>query len=76
MKGEKESKIMEVPNNTYEAIHRLLATQGIVVLCKGSAPANPFNLFDMLVGQGRRVTIEVDDTFLEEIRNLAGDSQS
>ena len=76
MKGEKESKRMAVPNNTYETIHRLLAAQGIVVLCKGSAPANPFNLFDMLVGQGRRVTIEVDDTFLEEIRNLAGDSQS
>ncbi len=67
---------MAVPNNTYDAIHRLLATQGIVVLCKGSAPANPFNLFDMLVGQGRHVTIEVDDAFLEEIRNLAGDSQS
>ncbi len=75
MKGEKESKRMAVPNKTYEAIHRLLATQGIVVLCKGSAPANPFNLFDMLVGQGRHVTIEVDDAFLEEIRNLAGDSQ-
>ena len=63
---------MEVPNNTYEAIHRLLATQGIAVLCKGSAPANPFNLFDMLVGQGRRVTIEVDDTFLEKMRELGG----
>ncbi len=43
-----------------------------VVLCKGSAPANPFNLFDMLVGQGRRVTIEVDDTFLEKMRELGG----
>ena len=30
--------------NTYEAIHRLLATKGIDVLHKGQAPANPFNL--------------------------------
>ncbi len=67
---------MAVPNNTYEAIHRLLATQGIVVLCKGSAPANPFNLFDTLVAEGGRITIEVDDTFLEEMRDLGGDSHS
>ncbi len=67
---------MAVSNNTYKAIHRLLATQGIVVLHKGRAPVNPVNLFDMLVGQGRRVTIEVDDTFLEEMRNLGGDSHS
>ena len=67
---------MAVPNNTYDAIHRLLATQGIVVLCKGSAPANPFNLFEMLVSRGRRVTIEVDDTFVEEMRNLGSDSHS
>ncbi len=67
---------MAVPNNTYDAIHRLLATQGIVVLCKGSVPANPYNLFDMLVSQGRTVTIKVDDTFLEEMRNLGGDSHS
>ncbi len=67
---------MAVPNNTYEAIHRLLAAQGIVVLHKGQAPANPFNLFDTLVGQGRRVTIEVDDTFVEEMRNLGSDSHS
>ncbi len=65
---------MAVPNNTYEAIHRLLAEHGIVVLHKGQAPANPFNLFDTLVAQGGRVTIEVDDTFLEEMRNLGGDS--
>ena len=76
MKEAKESERMALPDNTYEAIHRLLATQGIVVLCKGSAPANPYNLFDMLVGQGRSVTIEVDDTFLEEMRNLGGDSHS
>ena len=64
---------MAVPNNTYEAIHRLLATEGVVVLHKGRAPVNPVNLFDMLVGQGRRVTIEVDDSFIEEIRDLASD---
>ena len=63
-------------NNAYEAIHRLLATQGIVVLHKTRVPVNPVNLFDMLVGQGRRVTIEVDDTFVEAMRNLAGDSHS
>ena len=62
---------MAVPNNTYDAIHRLLATEGIVVLCKGSAPANPYNLFDMLVSRGRRVTVQVDVTFVEELRNLA-----
>ena len=67
---------MAVPNNTYEAIHRLLAAEGIVVLHKGQAPVNPVNLFDTLVAQGRRVTIEVDDTFLEEMRNLGGDSDS
>jgi hypothetical protein len=67
---------MAVPNNTYEAIHRLLAAEGIVVLHKGQAPVNPVNLFDTLVAQGRRVTIEVDDTFLEEMRKLGGDSNS
>ena len=67
---------MVVPNNAYEAIHRLLATQGIVVLHKTRVPVNAVNLFDMLVGQGRRVTVEVDDTFVEEMRDLAGDSHS
>ena len=67
---------MAVSNNAYEAIHRLLATQGIVVLHKTRVPVNPVNLFDMLVGQGRRVTVEVDDTFVEEMRDLAGDSHS
>jgi hypothetical protein len=61
-----------VSNNTFEAIHRLLATEGVVVLHKGRAPLNPVNLFDMLVGQGRRVSIEVDETFIEEMRNLGG----
>ncbi len=61
--------------NTYEAIHRLLAEHGIVVLHKGQAPINPFNLFDMLVGEGRRVTIEVDDAFVEEMGSAA-DSHS
>ena len=60
-------------NNTYGDIHRLLATEGIVVLYKGQAPVNPVNLFDMLVAQGRRVTVEVDDSFIEEIRDLASD---
>ena len=60
---------MTVPN-TYEAIHRLLATKGIAVLHKGQAPVNTVNLFDTVVAQGGRVTIEVDDTFLEEMRNL------
>ena len=63
-------------NNAYEAIHRLLETQGIAVLHKKRVPVNPVNLFDVLVGEGRRVTIEVDDTFVEEMRNLAGDSHS
>lgn len=63
-------------NNTYEAIHRLLATQGIVVLHKARVPMNPVNLFDMLVSQGRRVTIEVDDSFVEEMGNLARESNS
>lgn len=58
-------------NNPYEAIHRLLATEGVAILHKGRAPVNPVNLFDMLVGQGRRVTIEVDDTFAEEMGNMA-----
>ena len=48
MKRDKESKRMAVPNNAYEAIHRLLATKGIAVLHKGQAPTNPFNLFDTL----------------------------
>ncbi len=63
-------------DNTYEAIHRLLATQGIVVLHKARVPMNPVNLFDMLVSQGRRVTIEVDDSFVEEMGNLARESNS
>ena len=61
-------------DNTYETIDHLLATEGIVVIHKGRVPVNPFNLFDMLVGRGRRVTIEVDDAFVEKMRNLAGDS--
>ena len=65
---------MAVSNNAYEAIHRLLATQGIVVLHKTRVPVNPVNLFDVLVAQGRHVTVEVDDTFVEEMRDLAGDS--
>ena len=67
---------MVVPNNTCEAIHRLLTTGGIVILHKTQVPANPANLFDMLVAQGRRVTIEVDDSFIEEMCNLGGDSHS
>jgi hypothetical protein len=62
-----------VAKNPYEFIHRVLSAQGIVVLHKGRAPANPVNLFDMLVAQGQRITIEVDDTFVEEMRNLAKD---
>ena len=60
----------------YETICRLLETQGIAVLHKKRVPVNPVNLFDVLVGEGRRVTIEVDDTFVEEMRDLAGDSHS
>lgn len=36
---------------------------------------NPVNLFEMLISRGRRVTIEVDDTFLEEMRNLGGEEE-
>ncbi len=60
-------------NNTYEAVHRLLATPGIVILHRVRVPVNPVNLFDMLVGEGRRVAIEVDDTFVEQMGNLADD---
>lgn len=67
---------MAVSKTAYESIYRLLETQGIVVLHKTRVPVNPVNLFDMLVGQGRRVTVEVDDTFVEEMRDLAGDSHS
>ena len=63
-------------NNTWEAIERLLATEGVAVLHKTQVPTNPVNLFEMLVSRGRRVTIEVDETFLEEMRNLGGDSHS
>ena len=65
---------MAVSNNAYEAIHRLLATQGIVVLHKTRVPVNPVNLFDMIVVHNGRVAVEVDDGFVEEMRNLAGDS--
>ncbi len=57
-------------NNTYEAIERLLATEGVAILHRTQVPMNPVNLFEMLVSRGRRVTIEVDDTFLEEMRTL------
>ena len=67
---------MAVSKTAYESICRLLETQGIAVLHKKRVPVNPVNLFDVLVGQGRRVTIEVDDSFIEEIRDLAGDSHS
>ena len=76
MKGERESKRMAVPNNTYEAIQRLLSTEGVVILHKTQIPMNPVNLFEMLMGRGRSLTIEVDDTFVEEMRNLGGDSHS
>ncbi len=63
-------------SNTYETIHRLLAEHGLVVLHKGEAPINPYNLFDLLMGQGRRVTVKVDDAFVEEMGSLAVDSHS
>ena len=63
-------------NNTYEAIDHLLATEGVAILHRAQVPMNPVNLFEMLVSRSRRVTIEVDDTFLEEMRNLAGDTHS
>ncbi len=63
-------------NNTWEAIERLLAMEGVAILHKTQVPMNPVNLFEMLVSRGRRVTIEVDDTFLEEMRNLGGDAHS
>jgi len=60
----------------YESICRLLESDGLVLLHKKAVPVNAVNLFDVLVAQGRRVTIEVDDLFIEEIRDLAGDSHS
>ena len=63
-------------SNIYEAIQRLLATDGVAILHRTQVPMNPVNLFEMLVSRGRRVTVEVDDTFLEEMRNLGGDSNS
>ncbi len=65
---------MQASRNTYESIHRLLATQGVVILHTGQAPLNPVNLFDMIVVHNGRVAVEVDDGFVEEMRNLAGDS--
>lgn len=67
---------MAAAKNLYESIHRLLAAQGIAVLHTGRAPLNPVNLFDTLVSQGRRITIEVDDTFVEEMGSLADGSGS
>lgn len=67
---------MAVRRNTYEAVLRVLSAEGIVVLHKGQAPLNPVNLFDTLVSRGRRITIEVDDTFVEEIRRLADGNSS
>ena len=63
-------------NNTYEAIEHSLATEGVAILHRTQVPMNPVNLFEMLVSRGRRVTIEVDDTFVEEMRNLGSDSHS
>jgi len=57
----------------YESICRLLESDGLVPLHKKAVPANAVNLFDVLVAQGRRVTIEVDESFIEEIRDLASD---
>jgi len=61
---------------TYESICRLLESDGLVLLHKKAVPVNAVNLFDVLVAQGRRVTVEVDDALLEEMRGLAGDSHS
>ena len=61
---------------TYESICRLLESDGLVLLHKKAVPVNAVNLFDVLVAQGRRVTVEVDDTFVEEMRDLADDSHS
>ncbi len=64
-------------NTTFEAINRLLATEGVAILHRRQVPMNPVNLFEMLVSRGRRgVTVEVDDAFIEEMRNLGGDSHS
>jgi len=63
---------MQASRETYESIHRLLATKGVVILRTGRAPVNPVNLFDMLVVQNGRLTIEVDDAFVEEMRDQAG----
>ena len=62
-------------NSTYEAIERLLATDGVAILHRTQVPMNPVNLFEMLVSQGRRVTVEVDDAFIEEMRGLAQGSE-
>ena len=65
---------MQTSTNTFGSISRLLATHGVVILHTGRAPVNPVNLFDMLVVQNGRTTIEVDDAFIEAMRSLAGDS--
>ncbi len=76
MNGERSAGIAVSNNNTtFEAINRLLATEGVAILHRTQVPMNPVNLFEMLVSRGRRVTIEVDETVLEEMRNLGGEEE-
>ena len=65
---------MQTSTDTFESISHLLTTHGVVILHTGRAPVNPVNLFDMLVVQNGRSTIEVDDAFIEAMRSLADDS--
>ncbi len=64
---------MQDSRETYAAIHRLLASEGVVILHTGRAPVNPVNLFDMLIAQSGRVVVEVDDAFVEEMHDRTGD---
>lgn len=65
---------MQDSRETYAAIHRLLASEGVVILHTGRAPVNPVNLFDMLVARSSGVVIKVADDFVEEIRAHADDA--
>ncbi|HET9476624.1 MAG TPA: hypothetical protein VFP63_03965 [Dehalococcoidia bacterium] len=64
---------MQDSRDTYASIHRLLAQEGVVILHTGRAPVNPVNLFDMLVAHSSRVVVEVDEDFIDEIHDRAGE---
>lgn len=64
---------MHKSRDTYASIHRLLEKEGVVILHTSRVPVNPVNLFDLLLARSSGVVVEVDDDFIEEVRDHASE---